>query len=101
MRLSSEQLSVILAATRELAGAEASVRLFGSRLNDRLRGGDIDLLVECPQPVARPVRLAAQITARLQNRLGDRKIDVLVVDPDTKLEPVHLAARAEGKLLQM
>ena len=101
MRLSSEQLSVILATTRELAGAEASVRLFGSRLNDRLQGGDIDLLVECPQRVARPVRLAAQITARLQNRLGDRKIDVLVVDPDTELEPVHLVARAEGKLLQM
>jgi hypothetical protein len=31
--------------------------------------------------VARPVWLAAQITARLQRRLGDRRIDVLVIDP--------------------
>lgn len=101
MRLSPEQSRVIVAATRELAGAGASVRLFGSRLDDQLRGGDIDLLVECPKRVARPVWLAAQITARLQSRLGDRKIDVLVVDPDTELEPVHRVARAEGKLLQV
>jgi predicted nucleotidyltransferase len=100
MRLSAEQSSVILATARELAGPDASVRLFGSRLNDQSRGGDIDLLVECPHRVARPVWLAAQITARLQRRLGDRKIDVLVVDPDTELEPAHLVARAEGKLLQ-
>ncbi len=91
---------MILTATRELAGPDASVRLFGSRLDDQLRGGDIDLLVECPRRVARPVWLAAQITARLQKRLGDRKIDVLVVDPDTELEPVHRVARTEGKLLQ-
>ena len=91
---------MILTATRELAGPDASVRLFGSRLNDQARGGDIDLLVECPRRVARPVWLAAQITARLQKRLGDRRIDVLVVDPDTELEPVHRVARAEGQLLQ-
>jgi len=91
---------VILTATRELAGPDASVRLFGSRLNDQVRGGDIDLLVEFPRRVARPVWLAAQITARLQKRLGDRRIDVLVVDPDTELEPVHRVARAEGQLLQ-
>jgi predicted nucleotidyltransferase len=100
MRLSPDQVHAIVAATQELAGAGARVRLFGSRVNDQLRGGDIDLLVECPRPVARPVWLAAQITARLQRSLGERKIDVLVVDPTTELEPVHRVARAEGMLLQ-
>jgi predicted nucleotidyltransferase len=100
MRLTREQAQAIVAATAELAGADASVRLFGSRLRDDLRGGDIDLLIECPHPVARPVRLAAQITARLQRTLGDRKIDVLVIDPQTALEPVHRAAQSEGVLLQ-
>jgi predicted nucleotidyltransferase len=76
------------------------VRLFGSRLDDLARGGDIDLLVECPRPVARPVWLAAQITARLQRRLGDRRIDVLVIDPATELEAVHRVAQTEGVLLQ-
>ena len=100
MRLTREQCRVIVTATAELAGADARVRLFGSRLRDDLSGGDIDLLVECPHPVARPVHLAAQITARLQRSLGDRKIDVLVLDPETPLEPVHRVAQAEGVLLQ-
>ena len=99
MRLSPDQVHAIVTTTQELAGSDARVRLFGSRLNDHLRGGDIDLLVECARPVARPVWLAAQITARLQRCLGERKIDVLVVDPTTELETVHRVARAEGLLL--
>ena len=99
MRLSPPQIQAIVAATAELAGPDAQVRLFGSRLDDALHGGDIDLLVDCPNKVARPVWLAAQITARLQCALGDRKIDVLLVDPDTAVQPVHLVARAQGVLL--
>jgi predicted nucleotidyltransferase len=100
MRLSPDQARTIVVATQELAGPDARVRLFGSRLDDRARGGDIDLLVECPRPVARPVWLAAQITARLQRRLGDRRIDVLVIDPATELQAVHRVAQTEGVLLQ-
>ena len=68
MRLTLEQSQAIVATTFELAGSDARVRLFGSRLRDELAGGDIDLLVECARPVARPVLLAAQITVRLQRR---------------------------------
>jgi len=99
MRLSPDQVHAIVAAAQELVGGDARVRLFGSRVNDQLRGGDIDLLVECARPVARPVWLAAQIAARLQRSLGERKIDVLVVDPTTEIEAVHRVARAEGVLL--
>ena len=100
MRLGSEQARAMVAATHELAGPDASVRLFGSRLHDTLKGGDIDLLVECAHPVERPVWLAAQITARLQRLLGDRRIDVLLIDPTTPLEPVHRVAQSEGWVLQ-
>jgi predicted nucleotidyltransferase len=96
MRISTQARDAIVRTTSELAGAGARVHLFGSRLHDHLRGGDIDLLVECPQSVVRPVWLAAQITARLQRTLGERKIDVLLIDPSTVLEPVHRVARAEG-----
>ena len=96
MRISPEQRRIIVEATRDLAGPGAHVRLFGSRLRDDVQGGDIDLLVESPVPVDRPVWLAARITARLQRLLGDRKIDVLVLDPRTTLEPVHAVALAEG-----
>ena len=100
MRLTPDQTHAIVVTTQALAGKDAQVRLFGSRLHDGLRGGDIDLLVECAQPVARPVWLAAQITASLQRVLGDRRIDVLVPDPATLVEPVHRVARAEGIVLQ-
>lgn len=100
MRLTPDQIHAIVDATRVLAGPDASVRLFGSRLQDDLAGGDIDLLIDCPQPVARPVWLAAQITARLQRALGDRKIDVLVLDPSMPEETVHRVARSEGVVLR-
>ena len=100
MRLTLEQTRAIIATAAELAGADARVKLFGSRVDDSLQGGDIDFLVERPRPVERPVWLAARLTARLQRLLGDRKMDVLVIDPFTALEPVHQAARASGVLLQ-
>ena len=96
MRILPQQRDAIVRTTTELAGPGSRVHLFGSRLHDHLRGGDIDLLVQCPQPVARPVWLAAQITARLQRALGERKIDVLLIDPATVLQPVHRVAQAEG-----
>ena len=76
------------------------MRLFGSRLRDELQGGDIDLLVECVQPVARPIWLAAQIAARLRRALGDQSIDVLLTEPGTVDEPLHRVARAGGVLLK-
>lgn len=100
MRLSPDQARDIVRVARELAGDGVRVRLFGSRVRDDLRGGDIDLLVESPCPVERPVWLAARIAARLQRSLGERRIDVLWLDPRTKREPVHEAALAEGIVLE-
>ena len=99
MRLSAQQTKAILDATAELAGAGARVLLFGSRLDDSVRGGDIDLLVQCPEPVDRPVVLAANIEARLQIALGEQRIDVLVIDPVTALQPVHRVALRTGQEL--
>ena len=47
MRLSPEQIRLIVACVRQQFGADAGVKLFGSRLDDGVRGGDVDLLVEC------------------------------------------------------
>lgn len=100
MRLNDDQVQAILDVAHELAGPEVEVRLFGSRVDDAVHGGNIDLLIDSPRPVERSLWLAALITARLQRRLGDRKVDVLLVDPSTPLEPVHLAARTHGKVVR-
>jgi predicted nucleotidyltransferase len=65
-------------------------------VDDRARGGDIDLLVEVPRRVDSRVLLEARLAARLERTLGGRKVDVLLVDVATPLEPVHRAARASG-----
>ena len=50
MRLTPDQRQLIKQAAAELAGPTARVHLFGSRVDDQQRGGDIDLLVEIPEP---------------------------------------------------
>ena len=52
MRLSQSQIESIRHAVRKVLGSQGVViRLFGSRADDDLRGGDIDLLVETDQAV--------------------------------------------------
>ncbi len=46
MRLTELEVDAIKAAAREAFGADVVVRLFGSRVRDDLRGGDIDLHFE-------------------------------------------------------
>ena len=45
MRLQAASVETIRRVVRDEAGAHARVRLFGSRLDDAARGGDVDLLV--------------------------------------------------------
>lgn len=83
----------------EIAGAGPSVRLFGSRLDNAARGGDIDLLVHVPHAVERPAVLASAIAARLERLLGGRKVDVLLAAPNLQVLPIHDVARSTGQLL--
>ena len=46
MRLSTEQITTIVDTTCLIAGANARVGLYGSRLDDTRHGGDIDLLID-------------------------------------------------------
>jgi predicted nucleotidyltransferase len=88
MRLSGEQRRVIKQAVRSCFGADAEVRLFGSRTDDSRRGGDIDLLINTsladPQTVAR-AEIAFQV--QVQRALGEQRIDVLVDYPARRVRP--------------
>ena len=87
MRLSQQTRHIIRNTVREVFGVEATVKLFGSRIYDDARGGDIDLLVELPSIMAEIERKAMQLTARLQVRIGDQPIDILVLSPSTPCSP--------------
>jgi len=96
MRLSPQTRQTIRDTVRELFGPDATATLFGSRVNDSARGGDIDLPVQSDTPVPDRRRKALQLIARLQLRLGDQPIDVLVLDPETTRQPVHDEAVRTG-----
>lgn len=99
MRLSAEQIVHIRDVVRQEAGPDARVRVFGSRLNDELRGGDVDLLVELDRPVINPAWLAARISGRLTRYMRGRETDVVVSAPNLLRSTVHVAAEQEGRLL--
>lgn len=83
MRLSETQRRAIVEATARTFGAQASVRLFGSRTDDSARGGDIDLLVETPNPVDKPALAAARLAVKIERRLDGRHVDIVLVAPGT------------------
>jgi len=97
MRLTPKAREIIRRTTREVFGDEARVRLFGSRIDDSQRGGDIDLLVELPSRHADSRSKSLRLAALLQMQLGDQPIDILVIDPETALQPIHRVAAATGE----
>ncbi|OOG20800.1 DNA polymerase III subunit beta [Thioalkalivibrio denitrificans] len=99
MRLSREQVEAIREVVHSECGPSARVRLFGSRLDDALRGGDVDILVELDEPVERPAVLSARLSARLSRQLQGRAVDVVLSAPNIARSAVHHAAEKRGRLL--
>jgi predicted nucleotidyltransferase len=99
MRLTDHQVQAIVQLAHEIAGKQARVRVFGSRLDDRARGGDLDLMLELPEPVASPALLAARFSARVTRLMQGRKVDVLLAAPNLMRLPIHDMAFKEGKEL--
>jgi uncharacterized protein len=96
MRISAEQQQIIVDAVHQLFGLQGRVRLFGSRVDDRRKGGDLDLLVELPHlPVDAPWQ-AARLEARLQQLLGEQKIDVILAGPENASWPIVQEAARTG-----
>ena len=102
MRLTDSERRAIAQAARECLPPGTRVRLFGSRIDDARRGGDIDLLVEPPAVLSADEQVARRnrFVARLYRLLGEQRNDVLMVPasaPDAR--PVVQAARRDGLLL--
>lgn len=77
VRLSVEYIDAIKDATREAFGASAVVRVFGSRLDDSARGGDIDLHVET-DPLPDEWRARGMFEDILFRRIEPQKVDLII-----------------------
>lgn len=97
MRLSSEQVEAIKQEAEHCFGAQAEVWLFGSRVDDNRRGGDVDLYVHSGMSDADRLAVARfTFLARLKRRIGDRKIDLVLQREGGEELPIHVAARQQG-----
>lgn len=98
MRLTPHQINSIKQVAIEVFGSAAQVHLFGSRVDDKRRDGDIDLYVT---QVALP--LEAQLDAKLKflvnikQQLGDQRIDLVFAPaPGQAILPIHRMAQQSG-----
>jgi len=76
MRLDKAQKNALRIALKDIQSGD-KVFLFGSRVDDTKRGGDIDLLIYSQQP---SFELARKITRNFFKHC-EEKIDVLVINP--------------------
>ncbi len=97
MRLNPDQTEIIRHAARDAFGPGAEVFLFGSRVDDNKRGGDVDLLVH-PDKADHLLARKIRFLGLLEQQMGDRKIDVVIEAPGD-IRPIVQVARETGVLL--
>lgn len=96
MRLTPVQIADIKSTTAALLGEGVRVTLFGSRVDDQKRGGDVDPYVEMTNPL---LMQKIRCKNKLQELL-DMPVD-LVVKPIGDVSPISLIAKHEGILLRV
>ncbi|MDD5036605.1 MAG: nucleotidyltransferase domain-containing protein [Methylococcaceae bacterium] len=99
MRLTPSQVQTTKNTVNRVLGTPNRVWLFGSRVDDRLRGGDIDLLVETEAVFPNRAETLCRLHGALVMALGDRKLDIVLKDARTADAPIFEIARRTGVML--
>jgi len=97
MRLSDDQARTILRCVRQQFGADAQVKLFGSRLDDSSRGGDVDLLVET---AAAPTLHQRALATMALERALNLPVDIVAVQHGHPGRAFARIARAKAQWLE-
>jgi len=93
VRLSERYRRIIRETAERIFGAGTEVYLFGSRVDDTRRGGDIDLYI-VPGEKTELFEKKSRFLAQLWSLIGEQKIDVIIAkDPE---RPIEKIARKEG-----
>lgn len=96
MRIAPQQIQSILETSHRFLGENATVLLFGSRVDDAAKGGDVDLYIETP---AQPgIWRQAQFLAELEKRLG-LPVDLVLHAHGEPERPIHRIAKLTGVTL--
>ena len=100
MRLSEAEVEAILTCAKQTFGQECVVRLFGSRVDDSRRGGDIDLPVVAETSGLATVRNEILFSLALQDAIGEQKIDVIARAPGFLPSPIDEIALTTGTVIE-
>ncbi|WP_374942735.1 nucleotidyltransferase domain-containing protein [Sphingomonas sp.] len=96
--MEADELKAIKAAAAYAFGPDATVRLFGSRADDRRRGGDIDLHVEVDASVD-AWRAKCLFEDNLFARIEPQRVDVIVRNRDQPPRGIDMIALRDGVTL--
>lgn len=98
MRITKEQIHIIIQTVSHFAGIKTEIYLFGSRLNDQLKGGDIDIFIESDSPLSLIQR--AKIKMELESQLG-LPVDVVSKTFEAVATPFQVIARSCSNRLEI
>jgi predicted nucleotidyltransferase len=91
MRISPDQAQIICKQIHQYFGDSAAVWLFGSRVIDNKKGGDVDLYVEAdPHPLLNEIRCKIGLEEGL-----DMPVDLIVRQP-FDVSPIARIAKTRG-----
>ena len=96
LRITENERNIIKNTIKEKIN-NSEIYLFGSRIDDNKKGGDIDLLVVTDEKVSLETKL--EILAKLEINGINRKIDLILKTPETEEQNIIKTALEEGKLL--
>ena len=99
MRLKPEEVAAIRDCARAHFGEGAVVRLFGSRVRDDLRGGDIDLHIVASDEEHASWRTEESFRRALASRIGEQKVDIILLSPHATRRPIDELAIMDGIVL--
>jgi predicted nucleotidyltransferase len=96
MRLKTEQITMIVEIIQAVTQQATKIWVFGSRLDDGAKGGDVDLLIETPHLLG--LLQKAQLKNALEMRLN-LPVDLLMVQQGQPLSPFQQMAFEKSVLL--
>lgn len=98
MRLTPVEIEAIRRAVRVVFGEAARVRVFGSRVRDDLKGGDLDLFVEV-EPGDASIASEQRLRDLITPALDDLRIDIILHERGRAVTPIERIALRDGVAL--
>ncbi len=100
MRLTDVEINAIKDCAARHFGAGATVRVFGSRVDETRSGGDIDLHIETETPELAELAHELRFREELNGLIGEQKVDVVVRPPQYDPRAIDLIAVETGIVLR-